>query len=57
MPMWYVDGLRFNENYTQEMDDFLHQMGAGWAGVEEGSKNLSEARSHGNPYLDVSSVA
>lgn len=57
MPMWYVDGLRFNGNYTQEMDDFLHQMGARWAGIEENPNNLSEARSHGNPYLDVSSVA
>ncbi|MGH3968767.1 MAG: hypothetical protein ACRDTV_11775, partial [Mycobacterium sp.] len=56
MPMWYVDGLRFNENYTQKMDDFLSQMGAGWAGIEEESKNLSEARAHGNPFFDLSSV-
>jgi hypothetical protein len=58
MPMWYVDGLRFNDNYTQEMDDFLYKtMGAGWSGVEKGKENVAFERSHGNPFLDVSSVA
>ena len=56
MPMWYVFGARYNENYTEEVDHFLHRLDdMGLLGMDEGS-NINEARAHGNPFLDCSSL-
>jgi hypothetical protein len=56
MPMWYVFGARYNENYTEEIDGFLHRLdGLAVLGEDEGA-NVSEARAHGNPFLDCSTL-
>lgn len=57
MALWYVYGVRYNnENYTAEIDSFLHRLDElGLLGMEE-NNNLNEARAHGNPFLDITSV-
>jgi hypothetical protein len=54
MAMWYVVGWKYNSNYTQQMDDALNLMADPLEIKEDSSAN--EARAHGNPYLDVSTV-
>ena len=56
MALWSVFGVAYNENYTAEVDSYLHRMDdLGLWGMGE-STNLNEARAHGNPHLDVSSL-
>ena len=54
MPMWFVYGLKYNDNYSQEVDDALNLMTDSVPG--QAGSSLTEARAHGNPYFDVSSV-
>jgi hypothetical protein len=54
MAMWYVVGWKYNSNYTQQIDDALNLMADPLEIREDSSAN--EARAHGNPFLDVSSV-
>jgi hypothetical protein len=54
MALWCVFGAKYNENYTTEIDGFLHRLDELFA-TDEGGK-LNEGRSHGNPFLDVSSL-
>ncbi|ORW24358.1 hypothetical protein [Mycobacterium palustre] len=56
MAMWYVFGARYTENYTAEIDGFLHRLDdLGLLGMDEGN-NLNEARAHGNPFFDITSI-
>jgi hypothetical protein len=56
MALWCLFGVAYNENYSAEVDGFLHRMDElGLWGMGE-STNLNEARAHGNPYLDVTSL-
>jgi hypothetical protein len=54
MALWCVFGAKYNDNYTVEIDGFLHRLDELFA--KDGGSNLNEARAHGNPFLDVTSL-
>ncbi|MGH3967106.1 MAG: hypothetical protein ACRDTV_03050, partial [Mycobacterium sp.] len=56
MAVWYFFGAKYNENYTAEADAFAHRLDElPLLGMDVGA-NLNEARAHGNPFLDTSSM-
>ena len=54
MPMWYVFGTKYNENYHQGIDDHLQLMSQPLAAQPDSS--ITEARTHGNPFYDQTTI-
>ena len=55
MPMWYVFGSKYNEHYTQKMDDHLFSSMAEPLAAKQDS-SITEARTHGNPFYDQTTI-
>src|ERR671918_652266 len=58
--MWYSDAHRWNRSYTERLDELIRDPGMedSWGGFGEGEavRGLFEARVHGNPVLDSSTI-
>lgn len=57
MPTFYLDGIRYNNSYTQEQDALVNtqEMMTETVGLEPQS-SLVSARVHGNPFFNSSNV-